>query len=404
MENNLKVALVTYALEIGGVESFLMSLAEFFVSHGHNVDFVETFSKGEWSDEFSGKGYSVQTIIINPFESRISHVKRLAKQLSRYDVLLLNDAPFAQSVLSLLPSETIVFPILHNNLDSMINNVISNIDQWNNIICVSPSLKNVLIQKTSVPEKKIIVISNGVSVEKDWPKSKLNFNNINQLKLLFVGRVEQGQKGVLYLPEIIKKTIERKYINLHLTIIGDGPSMTNLNELIKSSKLENYISLEGSLEHDKVINYMRESHVLLMPSHYEGHPIVLMEAMANGVVPIVSKLKGHTDHVVDHGENGYLCRIGNTNDFSDAIIELANNYNKLYSMSKKSWEKIANDFSMEAMGSKYIALMKRNRKSQISRDGIIKKEILDDLPSIPHVFVRPLRRVLKLFGLWKQKI
>lgn len=400
----MKIALVTYALEIGGVESVLMSLAEFFVSNGHCVDFIETSSKGKWSDEFSSKGYNVKTIIINPFESRISHVRRLAKQLSRYDVLLLNDAPFAQSVLSLLPSESIIFPILHNNLNSMIDNVISNIGQWNKIICVSPSLKDILIQKTSVPEKNITVISNGVSVEKYWPKSKYHFDNIDQMKLLFVGRIEQEQKGVLYLPEIVKKTIEQKHINLHLTIIGDGPSMTNLKKLIKSSKLENYISLKGSLEHDKVINYMQESHVLIMPSHYEGHPIVLMEAMANGVVPIVSKLEGHTDHVVDHKENGYLCRVGNTNDFSNAIIELANNYNRLHSMSKKSWEKVLNNYSIEAMGYKYIELIESNMKTRISRDGIIKKEILDDLPSVPHIFVRPIRKVSRLLGLWREKI
>jgi glycosyltransferase involved in cell wall biosynthesis len=398
------MALVTYALEIGGVESVLLSLAEYFKSHNHHVDFIETSSKGLWSDEFVKKGYDVHSIIINPFESRIHHANRLAKHLKDYDAILINDAPYAQSIIGLLPASVIVLPILHNNLDSMINNAISNKGQWDRIVCVSPSLQNALREKTSVLEAETVVISNGVSVVSHWPKSKENFDTIELLKILFVGRVEQTQKGVLYLPTIIKSVLEKSIQPVHLTIIGDGPSMDDLKKEIAELHLNDYISILGSLDHENVISQMQQHNVLLMPSHFEGHPIVLMEAMAQGLVPIVSLLPGHTDHVVSNKENGYLCNIDNLQCFSDAIVKLQKEKNLLKEMSKKAWEKVFNDFSRDAMASSYIDLINSLQKNhKIRRTNEIETILLGDLPYSPHILVRPIRKILRLLGVWNKQ-
>lgn len=397
----MKIALVTYALEIGGVESVLLSLAEYFKSHNHVVDFIETSSKGLWSNEFTKKGYNVHSIIINPFESRIQHANRLANHLENYDAILINDAPYAQSIIGLLPARIIVLPILHNNLDSMINNAIANKGQWDKVVCVSPSLQNVLNEKTSIEKNETVVISNGVSVDGSWPKAEENFDDIESLKVLFVGRVEQKQKGVLYLPTIIKKVLEKSTQSIHLTIIGDGPSMDDLKKEINSLNLNDTISILGSLNHEHVLQEMQQHNVLLMPSHYEGHPIVLMEAMAQGLVPIVSLLPGHTDHVVTNHLNGYLCNINNLKSFSDALLELLKDHKILKDMSKNAWEKILNHFSQDSMGSSYLQLITVLQKNpQKTRINKINKTLLGDLPYAPHIMVRPIRKILKLFGIW----
>lgn len=404
MANNFKIGLVTYALEIGGVESVLLSLAEYFKSHEHDVDFIETSSKGLWSDEFAQKGYSVYSIIITPFESRMHHVKRLAKQLQDYDAILINDALFAQSIIGLLPSNTIVLPILHNNIDSMISNAIGNKGQWNKVVCVSPSLKNVLNEKTSILKDEVTVISNGVSVSNQWPKSELNFDSIDTLKILFVGRVEQAQKGVLYLPEIMKNALEKSVQYIHLTVIGDGPSMIDLKEKISTLELNDHISVLGSMNHEQVIHEMQEHNVLLMPSHFEGHPIVLMEAMAQGLVPVVSHLPGHTDHVVKDRENGYLCKIDKLECFSDALVELCKDKNVLKTMANKAWKTIFTNFSKDTMGSSYIDLINSLKiNNQIKRTNEIEKELLGDLPYIPHVLVRSTRKIMRMLNLWQEK-
>lgn len=400
----MKIALVTYALEIGGVESVLLSLAEYFSAQGDQVEFVETSSKGLWSDEFRRRGYNVYSVVINPFESRFHHVNRLAKQLEGYDAILINDAPFAQSIMGLLPSNIIVLPVLHNNIDSMISNAIANKGQWHKIVCVSPSLKSALIEKTSTLPEDVVVISNGVNVDSDWPKSKVDFNAISILKILFVGRVEQKQKGVLYLPQVIKNALENGVKDIELTVIGDGPSISELKASIDTLQLNNTISVLGSLEHEKVIHAMQEHHVLLMPSHFEGHPIVLMEAMAQGLVPIVSNLPGHTDHVVKDSENGYLCDTNNLNTFTDAIVNLHNNKALLQEMSQKAWETVYSHYSKDAMGLGYLELINiLQQKNVLKRTNQLEKGLLGDLPYIPHMLVRPIRKLMRLLGLWKEK-
>ena len=209
----MKIALVTYALQVGGVESFIFSLAKIFQNQDHEVDIIETTSKGIWSDNFRDKGLNVLTLTIGALENRKHHAVRLAKQMKNYDAILINDAPYAQSVLGMLSSKTIVLPILHNNLPSMIKNVLGNDGQWNKIVCVSPALQNVLLNHTS--NDKVTVISNGVFVEDLWPKRENNFLTAEKINILFVGRIEDAQKGVLFLPDIVKLGIEKKLTNIH---------------------------------------------------------------------------------------------------------------------------------------------------------------------------------------------
>lgn len=398
----MKIALVTYALQVGGVESFIFSLAKIFQNQDHEVDIIETTSKGIWSDNFRDKGLNVLTLTIGALENRKHHAVRLAKQMKNYDAILINDAPYAQSVLGMLSSKTIVLPILHNNLPSMIKNVLGNDGQWNKIVCVSPALQNVLLNHTS--NDKVTVISNGVFVEDLWPKRENNFLTAEKINILFVGRIEDAQKGVLFLPDIVKLGIEKKLTNIHLTIVGDGPSITELKRKISIMKLEQYISVIGKKDHEEVISIMKNHTVLLMPSRYEGHPIVLLEAMAQGIVPIVTNLPGHTDHVVTHKENGYLCDLSNLESFTNSIIELEKDRKLLKSMSRQAWETVYDSYNTNQMCMKYLELIKEvTDELPIRRTNEIDFKMLSDLPNIPYKLVRPIRKIMKILGLWSSK-
>jgi hypothetical protein len=69
--------------------------------------------------------------------------------------------------------------------------------------------------------------------------------------------------------------------------------------------------------------------------------------MACGCVPVVSRLAGTTEHVVEHGVNGLLCTVGKTPKFTKAIIELNADRKRLQTLSAAAVQTVRNKFTME---------------------------------------------------------
>ena len=395
----MRIALVTYALQIGGVESVLLSLAEYFKGHNHEVEFIETSSKGEWSDEFKNKGFKVTSLLINLFETRIQHTKKISSYLNNFDVIYLNDSPYAQASISLLNNNIKIFPILHNNIESMIKNAISNYDAWNNLICVSPSLKTLLDVRYPNLQTKINTITNGVKVENYNFKKKFDYMSIKVFKILYVGRIEHDQKGVLHIPDIAKLLNEKK-INFEISIIGNGPSEDALREKVNNLHLSSQIKILGRKNHEEVVQIMKKNHFFIMPSYYEGHPIVLMEAMSFGLITFVTNLPGHTDIVIKDDFNGYLCDIENIKTFVEKIELAIKSPNKLNNLSDNAWNTIFNKFNQNKLGADYLSLL-NNAYLKIDRRKNIDLSILGDFPNIPNLLMKPYRKILKITGKYK---
>ena len=399
----MKIAIVTYALQVGGVETFIRLLADYFQVQCHKVDLIETLTKGRWSDSFSKLGYTVKHILPNPFRSRIHHAKRIAEILKNYDVVILNDAPFAQAAIGLLPDSAVVIPVLHSNLTTMVQNATANLANWDMLSAVSPLLRDCAVS-SGVDEKSICCIPNGIPVPEEWPKETAPSTDEQPLKVIYIGAINHTQKGVMYLPGIIGRAAG-EYSGLSLDIVGDGPDMERLKDSFTSSARIRQQS-HGLLPHRDAMELLCGADVLIMPSHFEGLPLVLLEAVASGVVPIVSRLPGCTDFVVDHGKNGYLCEIGDEAGFATALVTLAKDRAMLKRLSKSAWETAAQRFSYKLTGAAYLQLAescRRLRKEgfERKRSGLIDQSLLDDFPKLPIFLVRPVRKLMRILGLYK---
>lgn len=404
----MKIALVTYALQMGGIETFLRLLAKYFIEKGHNVDFVETLTKGRWSECFSGDGYKVIQILGNRLESRLRHSRRIADQLKNYDVIILNDAPFAQASLGLLRQQTIVVPVVHMCLTSMIRNAAANSCNWDAVSAVSPAVRDKLIQY-GISEDKVFCIPNGIDVLDNWPKENINFARPRTLEVLYLGAISHVQKGVFYLPGVYNKVVESGS-EIHLKVVGDGPDLPRLREMFSSHIEDGKVEFYGGIANNRVREFLKNSDVLILPSHFEGLPLTLLEAMGSGVVPVASRLKGCTDFVVEDGVNGNLIDIGDECAFANALINLASDRLALEAMSKSAWGTVKERFSYVATGNSYLQLVEtcrlRKEKGNIStRSGELDKVLLGDFAYLPILCIRPVRRILRILGLFpKPKI
>jgi glycosyltransferase involved in cell wall biosynthesis len=401
----MHIALITYALQVGGIETFLKLLAQFFRASGHDVIFIETLTKGRWSQSFADEGFKVMRLLPSPFHSSVHHAKLIAKALKDYDLLFLNDSPSAQSILGLLPNNTVAVSVLHSCLTSMIRNATANSENLHALVAVSPAVQNSAVH-FGMEEKKVVCIPNGVEVSYEWPKKTHDFKKAKSLSVVYIGAINHTQKGVLYLPGIFKKVFGEG-IDINLNIVGDGPDKEQLSNSFKRDYEGKNIIVHGALPNYDAKEILRRSDVLIMPSHFEGLPIVLLEAMSSGVIPVVSRLAGCTDFVIKNRVNGFLVEVGDEIGFARALIGLANDRMLLKSLSLAAWQAALDRFSYIQTGAAYIDLAEKCLKLRLkgetgSRSGKIDKAILGDFSHLPIILVRPIRKLLRTLRLFPQ--
>ena len=351
----MKIAIVTYALRVGGVEAVIRFLAKGFLQAGHHVEIIESLAKGDWHDAFEEEGLSVCTLAPRRWHSAVTHSRALARMLSRFDVLILNDVPAAQACLGLLPAQTVVLAVLHSCLTSMVANAIGNPADCDRIVAVSPQVRAAAV-KMGGGGGRVALIPNGVEVPPAVPSKDGTASEEASLEVIFIGALNHSQKGVRHLPAILKAAVE-SHARIHLNIVGGGAGAAWLNEECRALGLGPHITQHGPIPNEATLSLLKSSDVLLMPSYFEGLPVVLLEAMAHGVVPVASRLPGCTDFVVDSGVNGLLVDPGNETGFTEAIVRLAEDRNRLATLSKEARTRAASCFSSDQMVSRYLALI-----------------------------------------------
>ena len=173
--------------------------------------------------------------------------------------------------------------------------------------------------------------------------------------IVFAGRICE-QKRPAMLAEILKAVHDHGLI-FRALIIGDGEQRGQLEELLNQYHLTAIVQMLGSVSHQKWLDILVASDVLLMPSQYEGISIALLEAMAAGVVPVVAKVGGQEEIVspsagslIPHGDN-------ELQEYLDAIRHLLSNSAELQQMSKQCKALAASKLSWESMIDNFLVLL-----------------------------------------------
>jgi glycosyltransferase involved in cell wall biosynthesis len=219
------------------------------------------------------------------------------------------------------------------------------------LIAISREIYNDLIN-CGVHKEKIASIPNSVDTEYFTPSEIKIWKN--PFQILFVGRLTE-QKGVGVLLEALKNIITKGYNDLLLTIVGDGDLRKELENMALNLDLKKYVTFTGYKM--DVMQYYRTSHILVLPSNWEGLPLVLLEGMACGLPIVASDLRGNREGIED-GINGYLFAPGNKDQLSEKIIFLINYPEKAKHMGQINREKSVTQFSTRTVFNKYVELYK----------------------------------------------
>ena len=214
------------------------------------------------------------------------------------------------------------------------------------------------------------------------------------LRLIFAGRLEHGQKGVLELPSIAAALRERS-IDATWTIIGDGPDGSTLRAAWPESGSVRYL---GALTNAETIDRLPEHDVFVLPTRVEGLPVALLEAMGCGVVPVVSDIHSGVPDVVTAEVNGLLPEIGDIDGFADAIARLDADRPLLERMSAAGRRIVEERFDVRDRVADYQALYARYAElyKPLAADATLQYGSRLDRPWIPNPFVRMVRSTLRV--------
>lgn len=196
-------------------------------------------------------------------------------------------------------------------------------DELTAVFAVGPHFANQI--RESYPESKNKVFCNpfGVDVtlfqpgdpleQQSW-KRELGFKEETPVAL-YVGDLHP-LKG---LPEIIQLIPRLQDLDIGFVLVGKGPLLEGIRKSIgrqspgfSACRVFPYLDLEA------LVRFYQNSDFFLFPSHFEGSPTVLMEAIASGLPIIASDIPPHQD-AVSEGANGYFFPVGDV-DMIESLL------------------------------------------------------------------------------------
>jgi colanic acid/amylovoran biosynthesis glycosyltransferase len=174
------------------------------------------------------------------------------------------------------------------------------------------------------------------------------------IRIAYVGRLVREQKRVHLFPRILQglKNSGRPFI---WRIAGSGAKLSWLKNNLRTDSPDQVIQFEGHVSYERIPELLGNSDILLLPSAYEGLPLSLLEAMAHGVVPVVSDLPSGMREVVN-SETGILVDPENVDGYAEAILRLDSDRADLVAKSRNASLLIRHDFSCQAMADRWLKM------------------------------------------------
>lgn len=141
------------------------------------------------------------------------------------------------------------------------------------------------------------------------------------LRLLFIGRLSP-EKSPLMLIDMVEDLLSIG-VSVTLTLIGDGKLKARVETQVLERNLTEYVLLEGSQEN--ISPYLSVADFLILPSQYEGCPLVVLEAMQYGLPVVASNVGGITE-LLGALSDRLLIEQDDASLFTQALIKVLPDY------------------------------------------------------------------------------
>jgi glycosyltransferase involved in cell wall biosynthesis len=357
-DNRMKIAICLNKVQPrDGTSHFATQLGEMLMAAGHEVTLVAGMRSQPHELAHLPVGLAYLHTRPGRWDSMARDLSNIGGlfQRARFDVafVCLGVPPrHLAHFLHRLPDSTAIVPIVVTDRLVVYEPLARSASAWNVAAAICPRLLDEVHNR--VPGKPVRLMMTGVPQPTD-AELATRADHGTPLRLLFVGR-QAGRKNVLMLPAILAACL-RRGIDATLTVCGHGPDHTSLVEACRSAGVSHLVEFPDVPEQRELYEIYRQHHVLLLTSSYgEGLGLVLLEAQANGCVPVASRLLGVFDFTIGEGVTGLLAEIKNPEDFADRIATLTAP-DRWQQLSRAGVARTRELFTYEAMARDYLALL-----------------------------------------------
>jgi glycosyltransferase involved in cell wall biosynthesis len=193
--------------------------------------------------------------------------------------------------------------------------------------------------------RRIRIIPNWVDI-KEIEGIQVFKKRSSGLCILFAGRLHRVKQVDLLIRAF--RLVHERISNASLYVLGDGEQRQDLIALAKNLGLSNSIHFVGFVDQRTVIEMMKLSDVLVLPSKMEGNPRVLIEAMANKVPIVATNVPGIRD-MIKHMKTGYLINSQQPEELAYALEYVLRNKRDSADMVRNAYAFVNQYFSKETV-------------------------------------------------------
>jgi glycosyltransferase involved in cell wall biosynthesis len=213
-------------------------------------------------------------------------------------------------------------------------------------MAVSGAVREELIGKLGWPEERIEVVHNGVVLPAEVPQPdhvlrRDMTSGSGAAVVLLPARLtpQKGQSVLLHAAAAVA--------GAHFVFAGDGPDRAALGALASQLGLDDRVTFLGYRQDVRAL--IAAADLVVLPSLYEGLPLVVLEAMAAAKPVVASRIPG-IQEIVTEGVDGILFEPGDPGDLARAIDELLIDPDQALRLGTAARQTVAGRFSAQAMG------------------------------------------------------
>ncbi len=313
----------SHASSIGGVASWSARMERYFADHpGLGIDWRTLFigatspSAGE-RVELRPRAH---VCVVDPTDSVPAQVGAIARAMGAVGaaVIIPNYGELSHAAAMHRRADGArVIAIAHTN-DEVYGQLLSTYDRWDAAVGVSPVCAGWV--REMARGRDVAEIPYGVPVPGARDRAR---DALAPIRLAYIGRVVEKQKRVSNLL-IVLEELNALGVPFEFDLVGDGDALDEWQrEAQRRSMPPGCVRIHGARSREWVRDFYRELDVSVITSDAEGTSVAMLESMAAGVLPCVTRVDESIDALLRDGENAIVVPVGDMKRMARRIAEFA---------------------------------------------------------------------------------
>ena len=210
---------------------------------------------------------------------------------------------------------------------ALLRKMFANVDAF---LCQTEVAKANLQRLFGVDPNKMTVVPNWIDVSKYSGDGATE--DREPMQVLFVGALEPWKGGDDFLAALDQLEINSNKV--HVRFYGDGSERTRWQAESEKRGLGDIVTFHGSVEETQMLDAYASADLLVLPSHTEGLPNAVLEAMA-AALPVVATKVGGVPELVVAGETGELVPPKDPDELAKAMDRILSDRTRARDMGQK---------------------------------------------------------------------